>query len=66
MTDPDPRLTTGVSCGHPGCLSHRSHPCEKCGRIAGGSPTQAHIDEWGKTVKEAEAALQPTKGEDKC
>jgi len=22
-------------CGHPGCLSHVSHPCEGCGRIAG-------------------------------
>jgi hypothetical protein len=21
-------------CGHPGCLSHLSHPCEGCGRIA--------------------------------
>jgi len=22
-------------CAHPGCLSHVSHPCEGCGRIAG-------------------------------
>ena len=22
-------------CGHPGCINHRSHPCEGCGRIAG-------------------------------
>lgn len=22
-------------CDHPGCLSHVSHPCEGCGRIAG-------------------------------
>ena len=25
----------GVACIHPGCLSHVSHPCESCGRIAG-------------------------------
>ncbi len=28
-------LVDGVGCGHTGCLSHVSHPCEKCGRIAG-------------------------------
>lgn len=26
----------GKGCGHPGCLQHVTHPCEKCGRIAGG------------------------------
>lgn len=25
----------GQPCGHPGCLSHLSHPCEGCGRIGG-------------------------------
>lgn len=25
----------GEPCNHPGCLSHRTHPCEGCGRIAG-------------------------------
>jgi len=25
----------GEPCGHPGCLSHVSHPCEGCGRVAG-------------------------------
>lgn len=32
------RLTVvrdGEPCGHPGCLSHVTHPCEGCGRIAG-------------------------------
>ena len=24
-----------IPCPHPGCLSHISHPCEYCGRIAG-------------------------------
>jgi hypothetical protein len=28
-------LKPGEPCGHPGCLSHISHPCEGCGRIAG-------------------------------
>lgn len=26
----------GEPCSHPGCLSHISHPCETCGRLAGG------------------------------
>lgn len=25
----------GEPCGHPGCLHHGTHPCEKCGRVAG-------------------------------
>jgi hypothetical protein len=29
-------LKLGEPCGHPGCLSHVTHPCEGCGRIAGG------------------------------
>ena len=28
-------LREGEPCAHPGCLSHLSHPCEGCGRIAG-------------------------------
>lgn len=27
-------------CGHPGCLSHISHPCEGCGRTAGQYPPE--------------------------
>ena len=30
-------LPDGVACSHPGCLSHVTHPCEGCGRIAGHS-----------------------------
>ena len=30
-------LNPGEPCGHPGCLSHVTHPCESCGRV-GGSP----------------------------
>jgi len=28
----------GEPCKHSGCLSHVSHPCEECGRIAGHYP----------------------------
>ena len=28
-------LRDGEPCNHKGCLSHISHPCEGCGRIAG-------------------------------
>ena len=28
-------MRDGVSCSHPGCLSHFTHPCEGCGRIGG-------------------------------
>lgn len=31
----NPEYPDGVPCEHPGCFSHRTHPCEKCGRISG-------------------------------
>lgn len=31
-------------CDHPGCLSHVSHPCEGCGRIAGRYPFPPEIE----------------------
>jgi hypothetical protein len=31
-------------CGHPGCRSHVTHPCEGCGRIAGRCPDAAFHD----------------------
>jgi hypothetical protein len=31
-------LPDGIACSHPGCLSHVTHPCEHCGRIAGRRP----------------------------
>lgn len=34
------RFKDGEPCKHPGCLFHRSHPCEGCGRI-GGYPVAA-------------------------
>lgn len=35
------RLTPDEPCDHPGCLSHVTHPCEGCGRIAGRAVEQA-------------------------
>lgn len=29
------KLNPGQPCYHNGCLSHITHPCEVCGRIAG-------------------------------
>lgn len=29
------QLKQGEPCGHSGCLSHVSHPCEGCGRVGG-------------------------------
>lgn len=34
----NPEYPDGVPCEHPGCFSHRTHPCEKCGRISGINP----------------------------
>ena len=34
-------IPPGEACGHPGCLNHIGHPCEKCGRIKGRSPTDS-------------------------
>lgn len=28
-------IKNGEPCEHPGCLNHRTHPCENCGRING-------------------------------
>ena len=40
-------LLDGVPCDHPGCLSHISHPCEVCGRIAGRRPPPLGADAAG-------------------
>ena len=37
-------LPDGVPCDHPGCLSHVSHPCEVCGRVAGRRLTKRALD----------------------
>ena len=31
----DKPLKRGEPCSHNGCLNHKTHPCEGCGRIAG-------------------------------
>ena len=36
-----PQLKDGEPCSHAGCLSHVSHPCEGCGRIAGKPVTKS-------------------------
>jgi hypothetical protein len=37
-------LRDGEPCSHKGCLSHISHPCEGCGRIAGKNiPKTRHV-----------------------
>lgn len=28
------KLKDGEPCSHPGCLSHITHPCERCGRFS--------------------------------
>jgi hypothetical protein len=38
---PKPRLRPDQPCGHRGCLHHRTHPCEGCGRIAGHYPEES-------------------------
>ena len=30
-------------CKHPGCLSHKSHPCEYCGRIEASGEVQVKM-----------------------
>lgn len=53
-------LEIGQSCGHPGCLSHISHPCENCGRI-NGRPTLY------QRVKELREKMPKTKpGKETC
>lgn len=54
MTD---KYTDGQPCKHPGCLSHVSHPCEGCGRIAGRYPKatytdlkDADLDQWALNI----------------
>lgn len=37
------RIPDGLPCGHPGCLSHVTHPCEGCGRIAGHYQSEANM-----------------------
>jgi len=52
-------IPDGVPCGHPGCLSHRSHPCEGCGRIAGkGDVTAPVLGTVGGTPEQSRATAR--------
>ena len=46
-----PDLRDDEPCKHAGCLSHVSHPCEGCGRVAGRTPNVE--------LRGPEAALSP-------
>jgi len=44
----------GEPCSHRGCLSHITHPCEGCGRIAGKKVKEQEcevVKEWKKNEK---------------
>lgn len=49
----DKELKDGEPCHHRGCLSHITHPCEGCGRIAGGR--LVHIELYNKMEQERSA-----------
>lgn len=49
-------IKDGEPCSHRGCLSHRSHPCEGCGRIAGKGEVVVNymadlLKKYGRTEK---------------
>lgn len=50
----------GEACSHPGCLSHVTHPCEGCGRIAGQYP----LPPQGQELAPAAAPSSGDSGED--
>ena len=57
---PDSAIIDGESCDHPGCLSHVTHPCELCGRIAGLYPES----QWIKELEEnANLTRNPKEGD---
>ena len=39
----------GEPCNHPGCLSHVTHPCEGCGRVAGRGSVRISKGPLGET-----------------
>lgn len=50
------KFENGEPCAHPGCLSHISHPCEECGRIAG-YPLPPLPGVWRQYFAQLEASL---------
>ena len=59
-------LPDGIPCDHPGCLSHVSHPCEVCGRVAGRRLTKRALDlqESAPSQSESTPEVNPLAGED--
>lgn len=49
------KYNDGEPCNHKGCLSHISHPCEGCGRIAG----KGSIIESGKIILQNGSVIIP-------
>lgn len=45
------RLKPGQPCGHPGCASHLSRPCEGCGRYAAGMANGPDVDQAKEYIK---------------
>ncbi len=43
------QIEDGVSCRHAGCLNHKTHPCENCGRIGGSMEATSR---WWLTQKD--------------
>ncbi len=56
-------IVEGKPCKHPGCLSHVSHPCEGCGRIAGmatpDEPAKKACDECSCPYCECDGSCDP-------
>jgi len=53
--EPDVHLEDGKPCSHKGCLSHITHPCEGCGRIAGRTVFKSFPDKRYKALVEKQS-----------
>ncbi len=52
-------LENGVPCNHPGCLNHVTHPCERCGRVAGVRREAPWKDFEGNVICEGDTIVHP-------
>ena len=50
------RFKDGQPCPHNGCLNHKTHPCELCGRIQGKGEAYVSVD---KCTSEKNKSLKP-------
>lgn len=55
-------LSKDEPCNHRGCLSHVTHPCEGCGRIAGMTELEIVRRYTGWNDETAEAAIRQWRG----